>query len=108
MMDESSYHRLADTVLQAMADAIEAADEDGVLEVDLEGAILTVALPGGKHYLISKHAPSRQLWVSSPISGGLHFAYDGPTDSWFLPDGRQLHTLVSSELFRLGNVGVVW
>ena len=108
MMDESTYQRLADSVLAAMEQSLENADEEGVLELDLEGAVLTIGLASGKQYLISKHLPSRQLWVSSPISGGLHFSYDKVTDSWFLPDGKTLHALVGSELYRLANVEVVW
>ncbi len=107
-MDESTYHKLADAVLEQMAEALEAADESGALDVELEGAMLTIALASGKHYLVSKHAPSQQLWVSSPLSGGLHFSYDKVTDSWFLPNGTNLHALVSKELAVLGNIQVVW
>jgi frataxin len=108
MMDESAYHKLANTVLEAMADALESADANGDLEVDLEGSVLTVELASGKQYLISKHAPSRQIWVSSPISGGLHFAYDAEKKSWHLPDARNLYAIVAQEIGALSGVQVVW
>lgn len=103
-MNESDYHRLADATLDRFADALEAADEEGALEVELEGVVLTIDLPAGKQYLISKHAPSKQLWVSSPVSGGLHFSYKDAI--WQLPDGRTLESVVAGELSTLAGVKV--
>ena len=108
MMTETQYHQLADKTLEAIAAALESADESGDIEVDLEGAVLTIGLPSSKQYLVSKHAPSQQLWVSSPVSGGLHFSYDKVTDSWHLPDGRHLHSLMATELETLAGIEMVW
>jgi frataxin-like iron-binding protein CyaY len=38
------------------------------------GRSLTLLLPDRKIYLFNVHAGMQQLWMSSPISGGRHFA----------------------------------
>jgi frataxin len=70
--------------------------------VDLEGGILSISLPGGGTYLINKHAPNREIWLSSPKSGAWHFRHD-PEAGWISTrevDGArpQLHRLLSDEL----------
>ncbi len=93
---DSEFHRQADRTLEALLERIEAADTGGVLDAELLNGVLTVDLPGGRQYLVSKHAPSRQIWVSSPVSGGLHFA--AGENGWVLGNGAELGALVESEL----------
>ena len=100
-MQESDFHRLADQELAALADALEQADAEGQLELEEQGGVLTV-VAGGKTLVISKHAPSCQIWLSSPLSGGLHFPHhDG---RWQLADGRELRGLLAEELRQLAGV----
>lgn len=99
-MDEPDFERLARTVLDRLMATIE--DQAGDLEVDLEGGILTIGLPGGGQYLINKHTPNREIWLSSPKSGAWHFRHD-PEAGWVstrvVDDARpQLHRLLSDEL----------
>jgi len=94
-MNESDFHSLADAELAVLSDALEIADGEGALELESESGVMTIELPGGKQWVVSKHAPTRQLWLSSPVSGGLHFGYDG---AWKLPDGRILRELLAQEL----------
>jgi frataxin len=61
-----------------------------------------VTIPNGKQWLISKHTPSRQIWLSSPISGGLHFSFDD--NRWQIADGRELSSLLAAELAQLVQV----
>ncbi|MDQ7247129.1 iron donor protein CyaY [Dongia sedimenti] len=100
-MDEPDFERQAAKVLDRLMAQIEdqAMDE---LDVDLEGGILTIGLPGGGQYLINKHAPNREIWLSSPKSGAWHFRHD-PEAGWVstrvVDDARpQLHRLLSDEL----------
>ena len=78
-LDESRFAALADRLLERLADAI---DEQLGDEVDAEaqGGILTLSLPGGGQYVINKHASNREVWLSSPVSGAWHFAWDG--EAW--------------------------
>ena len=72
-IDEATFESLAAATLQRFAQRIEDAADD--LDVELEEGILTVETPDGATYLINKHAPLRQIWLSSPISGAGHFGY---------------------------------
>lgn len=78
-LDESRFATLADATLERMADAIDDALGDRV-DVELHAGILTLSLQGGGQYVLNKHAPNRELWLSSPASGAWHFAWSG--DDW--------------------------
>jgi frataxin len=72
------------------------------LDVDLEGGILSIGLPDGGTYLVNKHAPNREIWLSSPKSGAWHFRHDAAA-GWISTrevDGArpQLHRLLAAEL----------
>ena len=105
-MQETHYHQLADTWLAHAQDALEEADAKGVLDIDYAHGSLTITLENGKVLLVSKHTPSRQLWLSSPISGGLHFSYDEKKAEWVLADGCVLAELLAKELQALSGVVV--
>lgn len=96
MLNESVFHPLADEMLENLMEMLEKADSADVLEMDVQNGILTIERPDGRIFLISKHALSRQLWLSSPFSGGLHFAYNGTR--WALPDGQELAALLRKEV----------
>lgn len=80
-LSESRFHALADGLLQTIVDAVDAAVGDTV-EVDLIGGVLTVDLVSRGQYVINKHAPNREIWLSSPSSGAWHFTYDAESDAW--------------------------
>lgn len=97
-MDETVFHSLADRTLARLQAVLETAIGDDA-EVDLRGGILTVELDDGRQYVINKHAPTRQIWLSSPMSGAGHFAYDAATDAWRSTRGAAaLADLLAAEL----------
>lgn len=97
-LDAARFETLADQTLDALADAIDAALGD-VIDVDRQGAVLTLDLDDGGQYVINKHAPSRQIWLSSPRSGALHFDYDDDAKRWRATrSGEDLHALLGAEL----------
>ena len=98
-MDETLYHTIADATLMHCFDQLEQAYDNGAIdELELDGGILTVVTPERKTFLLSKHGPSRQLWLASPVSGGLHFSYAEGEHYWQLSDGRKLYEVLRSEL----------
>ena len=103
-MDEATYHRISEETLNHLADVLEEADARGDLEVEYQDGILTITLESGKQLLVSKHGVTKQLWLSSPISGGLHFAWDG--SAWSLADKRILQDVLASELKQLAQLDV--
>jgi frataxin len=96
-MNETDYHRLAGATLERICAALEKADEKGFVEMEETGEMVSI-VAGGKEFIVSKHVPTRQLWLSSPMSGGLHFSYDEAKKDWLLPDQRSLMPLLMDEL----------
>jgi iron donor protein CyaY len=96
-MNETQYHLLADKTLSALYDALEYFDGLGQLDVEYEDGALTIKMPSGKQWLVSKHVTTRQIWLASPVSGGLHFIY-GADGRWLLGDGRDMIPVLMQEL----------
>ena len=78
-IDESRFAAAADNLLNRIADSVDAVLGDDV-DAELQGGILTLSLDGGGQYVINKHAPNRQIWMSSPFSGASH--YDFADGQW--------------------------
>lgn len=74
-LDENRFSTLADKRLETIADAIDDALGDKI-DADFLAGILTLTLKGGGQYVINKHAPNREIWLSSPISGAAHFTFE--------------------------------
>ena len=101
MLDESRFHALANATLMHINDQLEQAYDEGSLEeldFDEGGGILTIITPDEVTFVVSKHAPSGQIWLASPLSGGLHFDFDENAQEWRLRDGRSLKTLLAGDL----------
>lgn len=97
-MNETDFHCLADGLLSALEADLEEADQEGALEVEAISGVVTLLLPDGKQFVVSKHAPSQQVWLSSPFSGAHHFTYDESGRQWRLAGGQELRALLDAEL----------
>jgi iron-sulfur cluster assembly protein CyaY len=99
-MDASQFETRADAALARLQEAVEAAAGDAV-DAELVGGILTLELAGGV-YQINKHLPNRQIWLSSPVSGAWHFAWQAGEDgagAWRATrGGERLEDLLGREL----------
>ncbi len=109
MLSETHFHAIADATLLHLFDRLEDAFERGDFEeLDLNGGILTIEAEDGRTFIISKHAPSCQLWLASPISGGHHFPYRESTASWALDSGQDLTSILATELESVAGVKVIF
>lgn len=97
-LTESEFMAMADSYIEALFEELEAQDEEGILEVDETEGGLTIELEDGKQFVLSKNVAALEMWLSSPISGGLHFQPMEDESGWQLPDGRTLSALLSDEL----------
>lgn len=97
-MLETEFELLAKASLDSIAESLEELDASGELELEYQNGIITITLDSGKQFIVNKHAPSKQIWLSSPISGGLHFSHN---DGWKLADGRELETMLMAEITEL-------
>jgi len=95
-MDERAFEALASDTLVRLAERLEAGAEAD-LDVELQAGILTLELPDGRQYVINKHAPNRQIWLSSPVSGAKHFGWTG--EIWRSTRGpERLESFLAEEL----------
>lgn len=97
-MNQAEFERRAGEVLDALFEQIEAELGDW-LDVDMSGGILQIELPDGGTYVINKHGPNREIWLSSPKSGAWHFAA-GDAGGWRSTrgDAEELSELLAAEL----------
>ncbi|MFZ4125784.1 MAG: iron donor protein CyaY [Rickettsiales bacterium] len=103
MSTETEFHRFADATLAALFEQLESAYESGSLEdLDLQDGILTIKTESGQTFVVSKHAPSGQIWLASPLTGGLHFSFD--EGEWKLADGATLTERLTHELMQVGGL----
>jgi len=72
-MNQVDFERQAGQFLEALFEQIEGLLGDW-LEIDMESGILKIELPDGGTYILNKHGPNREIWLSSPKSGAWHFA----------------------------------
>jgi len=107
-LDESTFTTLADATLADLFDTIDEVLGD-VIDVDLEGGILTLELETGGQYVINKHAPNRQIWMSSPKSGATHYDHTpGPEGGRWTGtrDGGDLQQVLAGELTALTGTAI--
>ncbi|HVJ43696.1 MAG TPA: iron donor protein CyaY [Dongiaceae bacterium] len=109
-MDQSAFERLATALLERLFDRIDERLGDEI-DVDYEAGILTLKLADGRTYLLNKHAPNREIWLSSPFSGAWHFAYRDDEKTWrstrAVTEGPdELNALLEAELNELTDGGL--
>ena len=97
-LDETTFDSLDETTLSGLMARIDDAAGDR-LDVDFVGGVLTIELDTGGQYVLNKHAPNRQIWMSSPVSGASHFDYRGEGEGWRdTRTGHELRALLGKEL----------
>jgi len=97
-LSETTFITVVDATLGRLTGMIEAMDSEDVLEIEQTSGMLTIELPSGRQFVINRQIPARQIWLSSPLSGGLRFDYDEDDKVWKLTDGRRLDTLLKADL----------
>ncbi|TIA87488.1 hypothetical protein E3P99_03128 [Wallemia hederae] len=118
-MDTHTYHRLSDKVFDSLVETLESLIEEGGFavadssEVEFNSGVLTLSLDKHGTYVINKQPPTRQIWVSSPISGPRRYEYDSAQNTWLdVRDGSSLNGLLDGELSPIVekdlNIGEGW
>jgi len=92
-MTEQAFASLADSLLETLEEAIGAESD-----AELQGGVLTIEGAAGT-WVVNKHAPTRQIWLSSPKSGARHYAFDAASGLWQdTRGGADLLSTLSAEL----------
>lgn len=98
-MNEQEFEALAAKTLRLLAEAV----EDAGADAELAGGILTIVSDDRRTFLLNKHAPLKQLWYSSPVSGAHH--YEAKGGAWVSTrDGTGLLDRLAQELAQAGIV----
>ena len=80
-LEETRFHQIADYTIENLSDTIDDALGDSI-DVDLQSGILTIELDSGEQFIVNKHGPNRQVWLSSPVSGASHYDFDDDNETW--------------------------
>jgi frataxin len=92
-MSETAFQTLADSLLASLEEAL-----SDHADAELQGGVLNVEADGGT-WVVNKHAPTQQIWLSSPRSGARHYAFDDASGQWKdTRGGPDLLALLSAEL----------
>jgi frataxin len=98
-MTDSAFESLADSLLRTLEEGL--ADRG---DAELQGGVLTLEGDDGT-WVVNKHAPTRQIWLSSPKSGARHYAFEAASGLWQdTRGGADLVAVLSSEL----NLDLQW
>jgi frataxin len=89
-MTAQAFETMADSLLESLEEEID--------DAELQGGVLTVDSEAGT-WVVNKHAPTRQIWLSSPKSGARHYAFDAGSGLWRDTRGKgDLLSTLSGEL----------
>ncbi len=97
-LDDKTFEILAEKTLDDLMERIDSALGD-LMDVDLDGGILSIELENGGQYIINKQVPNHEIWMSSPISGAKHYFFDEELNIWSdTRGGGALFDTLSAEL----------
>ena len=100
-LDDSSFATLVQEVLERIANALEDAGADD-LDLDLTDGVLTIEDDAGRTWVVNRHVPLKQMWLSSPVSGAAHFAWKVEAGRWIATrGGPPLDEVLAAELSAL-------
>jgi len=100
MINSVDFAREAEKTLYQIAEKIESADTECIIDVDLHDGILTLETERGV-FVVNRQSAAKEIWLSSPISGPYHFVFK---------DGNWISTKSGDdELFDLlfGEIGTI-
>eukprot|EP00736_Rhodelphis_marinus_P005937 Rmarinus@m.17858 len=105
-LTESEFRTVAGDALENLSAILEekCADADEFESVYASG-VVTVRLGPHGTYVLNRQVPTRQIWLSSPISGPSRFDWDSEQKQWVGVMGvteTPLHELLSKELSSMG------
>lgn len=80
-MNEIEFRRRVSHTFQALEESLEH-QLDPQADVDVQEESLQITLVSGKVWLLNRHLPSQEIWLSSPSKGGLHFGWYAQNQQW--------------------------
>lgn len=78
-MNDSEFHRLADTLWMTIEERLDDWDGDSDIDCEINGGVLTISFENGSKIIINRQEPLHQVWLATK-QGGYHFDLKG--DEW--------------------------
>jgi iron donor protein CyaY len=97
-MEENIFSTYAHNELTNLFEILQSPGRYEDLDVDLQDDVLYITLPDKRQYVINKHTPSQQIWLSSPLSGAGYYTYKQEDQNWYDKKNTELNHLIISEL----------
>ena len=94
-LSDHRFHVIADQMFNHIFDELEEYD---ACDVDLLSGILTIDIEDAGQFLINKHEPLQQIWISSPVSGAAHYALDDQGKWLCTKTNQEILAQLSSEI----------
>ena len=94
-MEHSLFTKLASDEINYIYDLLEKSDFDG--DFDLISDVLYIYTKQGD-YVINQHSPTKQIWLSSPISNAGYFNYNAQHNQWLDKNDLSLRKRLISDL----------
>ena len=93
----------ANKTLNSIFDLVNSFNYD--LEIDFLDNNITIEIDDDRIFVISIHEPSKQIWLSSPLSGAHHFSYSNELKKWISTRNSdiELFSIVESEIKNIMN-----
>jgi CyaY protein len=93
MLDENDFRKHSEQSLEALKQALIAAEETADFEVEDQSGALHISFEDGTRFVISPNAPVRQIWISALATS---FKLDWADDDFVLQKtGEKLKPLVA-------------
>lgn len=92
---DSEFTKMANNLLDHITEVIENNDQEGNLDIDLNDNILTIINNDGT-FVINKQSAAKEIWLSSPVTGPYHFAFNG--EKWISKSGDELFAKLTKDL----------
>lgn len=97
-LTEEAFFSLAEAFFRILEVRLEEAN----IDYDRTGDGVAILGLNKKQLLLTQHRIRRQMWLASPISGGLHFSYDGA--QWKTASGLELRDCLSTEMLQITGI----
>ncbi|VDN58320.1 unnamed protein product [Dracunculus medinensis] len=107
LISELEYHKEADKLLEKLNDYLDSFPDkfscDDYFDINYSMGVLTAKISSSIGvYIINKQTPSRQIWLSSPISGPKRF--DFINRKWIYPrENICIDSLLNQEFRKIFN-----
>ena len=94
-MDNSSFTKRASEAIQSIYDLLENSNFEG--DFDFISDILYIYTEKGD-YVINQHSPTKQIWLSSPVSNAGYFNYVAEKSEWLDKNNLSLRQRLIADL----------